>query len=530
MLDKTVAIKEGRTSLGIEFGSTRVKAVLIGEDYSALAEGMYGWENSFIDGYWTYGKDEIITALQSCFASLKDDVKNRYGVTLSTIGSIGISAMMHGYLALGSDGDFLAPFRTWRNTTTGESAKALTELFSFNIPERWSIAHLYQAILNNEEHVRDIAYLTTLAGYIHYRLTGVKAVGIGEAAGMFPIDSEKLCYNKDMLDKFSELISGKNYPWCIEDILPSVLVAGDNAGYLTKDGALLLDPSGELQSGIPFCPAEGDAGTGMVATNSVREKSGNVSAGTSVFAMVVLEKPLSEVHPEIDLVTTPSGEAVAMVHCNNCTADIDSWARIFFDFAANYGIEADMGKVFELIYKTALEGENDCGGLLSFNYLSGESITHIKNGVPLFIRSKNSSLTFSNFARNLLYSSVCTLRIGMDILKNEGVKIDELYGHGGFFKTPVAGQSIMADALDVPVTVMETANVGGPWGMALLASYMINGKKEMSLADFLSGRVFLNSKKTPLAPEKQAADGFNRYLNEYKKALAVEAKADEILY
>ncbi len=517
------------TTLGIEFGSTRVKAVLIDRSYRVLAEGVYDWENSFNGGYWTYAHDEIITALQQSFASLQANVREQFGAPLTTVGAIGISAMMHGYVALDENDRFLVPFRTWRNTTTGDAAKALTERFSFNIPERWSIAHLYQAILNGEPHVGDIRALTTLAGYLHYRLTGERIVGVGEAAGMFPIDSAICDYDKTMLASFDALVADKGFPWTLREILPAVKAAGQAAGTLTAQGALLLDPSGTLQPGIPFCPPEGDAGTGMVATNSVRPRTGNVSAGTSVFAMVVLERPLSKVYPEIDMVTTPDGAPVAMVHCNNCTADIDAWAGLLLDFAKTTGLPLGKDQVFGALYNTALAGDDDAGGLTAFNYLSGESITGVKNGVPLLLRPRGSKLVFANFARSLLFSALSTLRIGMELLWKEQVAIDCLYGHGGFFKSANAGSRMMAAATGSPVTVMQTADVGGPWGMAILAMYLLDGKTQ-SLPDYLAQRVFAATEKTTVAPQEADTAGFAQYLKRYKAALPLEKAAETLLY
>ena len=516
-----------KTTLGIEFGSTRVKAVLIDQSFRVCAEGVYDWENSFVGGNWTYSHEEILTALQQSFQALSKQVCDKYGAPLTTVGAIGISAMMHGYIALDKNDRFLVPFRTWRNTTTGDAAKKLTQLFSFNIPERWSVAHLYQAILNGEAHVRDIRALTTLAGYLHFRLTGVRTVGVGEAAGMFPIDSTVCDYDKTMLEQFDTLCG--DYSWKLRDLLPEVRKAGQAAGTLTKEGALLLDPTGVLQPGIPFCPPEGDAGTGMVATNSVKPRTGNVSAGTSVFSMVVLEHALQHVYPEIDMVTTPDGAPVAMVHCNNCSADIDAWAGMLHGFVQQNGLELTKGQVLDLIYNTALNGDADCGGLLSYNYLSGESITGVKTGVLLFVRPRGSALTFPNFARNLLFSALATLSIGMDLLQQEQVAIDCLYGHGGFFKAANAGQRMMAAATGSPVAVMQTASVGGPWGMAILAMYLLDGGN-LPLADYLAARVFSNAPQTTVAPLPADLDGFAQYKARYKNALPMEKAAQNVLY
>ena len=518
-----------KTTLGIEFGSTRVKAVLIDNAYHVLAEGVYDWENRFENGYWTYSHDAILAALQQSFASLQAAVTARFGAPLTTVGAIGISAMMHGYVALDEEGAFLVPFRTWRNTTTGEAAKALTELFSFNIPERWSIAHLYQAILNGEDHLPRLRSLTTLAGYLHYRLTGLHTVGVGEAAGMFPIDAKTLDYDAAMVKKFDALAGSHGFTQPLRSLLPEVRTAGEAAGALTEAGARLLDPSGTLRPGIPFCPPEGDAGTGMVATNSVRKRTGNVSAGTSVFAMVVLEKPLSRVYPEIDMVTTPDGAPVAMVHCNNCTADIDAWANLLLDFAAKANLPLSKDQAFSALYNAALEGEGDAGGLLAFNYLSGESITGIKDGVPLLLRPRGSVLTFPNFARNLLFSALATLRIGMELLWQEQVAIDCLYGHGGLFKAAQAGSRMMAAAAGSPVTLMQTADVGGPWGMAILAMFLLEGNSR-SLPDYLDEAVFASAKKTTTPPDKTDLADFDQYLMRFKAALPLEKTAETLLY
>lgn len=457
------AIESGNTALGIELGSTRIKAVLIAKDHSPIASGSHEWENQYENGVWTYSLEAAWNGLQECYRNLAKDVSEKYGVKLTTVGSIGFSAMMHGYLAFDKDGNLLVPFRTWRNTMTGQAAEKLTELFQFNIPQRWSIAHLYQAILNKESHIKDISHQTTLAGYVHWKLTGQKVLGVGEASGMFPIDSTINEYDKKMLGQFNDLLKAEKITWTLQDILPKVLVAGESAGTLTEEGAKLLDPSGGLKAGIPLCPPEGDAGTGMVATNSVAERTGNVSAGTSVFAMIVLEKALSKLYPEIDMVTTPTGRPVAMVHANNCTSDLNAWVGLFGEFTKALGVEISQSKLFETLYKMALAGDADGGGLLAYNYLSGESITDLTEGRPLFIRTPESRFTLPNFMRTHLFSSVGTLKIGMDILSQENVKLDQLLGHGGFFKTEGVGQKIMAAAMNTSVSVMETAGEGGAW-------------------------------------------------------------------
>jgi sugar (pentulose or hexulose) kinase len=458
------AIIDGKTALGIEFGSTRIKAVLIGEDNAPIASGSHDWENRYINNMWTYSLEDIWMGVQDCYQKMTEDVKRQYGVPIQTIGAIGFSGMMHGYMALDKDGELLVPFRTWRNSITEKASEELTKLFSYHIPQRWSIAHLYQAILNQEEHVADISFQTTLGGYIHWKLTGQKVLGIGEASGMFPIDIDRKNYNAHMIQQFNELIASKNFSWKLENILPKVLIAGEEAGVLTEEGAKLLDVTGGLKQGIPLCPPEGDAGTGMVATNSIAKRTGNVSAGTSVFAMIVIEKELSKVYPEIDLVTTPTGNLVAMVHCNNCTSDLNAWVGLFKEFAEVMGLEVDMTKLFSTLYNKALEGDPDCGGLLSYNYFSGEHITNFEEGRPLFARSSESKFNLANFMRVNLFTALGALKIGLDILlKEEGVKLDQILGHGGLFKTKDVGQKIMAAAIDATVSVMETAGEGGAW-------------------------------------------------------------------
>ena len=510
------------TVLGIELGSTRIKAVLIDEQHVPIASGDFEWENQLINGVWTYSMDMVHTGLQTCFARLREDVKAKYGAELTTVGAIGVSAMMHGYLPFDAEGKQLAAFRTWRNTITGEAAEKLTALFAFNIPQRWSIAHLYQAMLNGEKHVKDIAYLTTLAGYIHWRLTGEKLLGVGEASGMFPIDSARCDYDEGMLRKFTEL-TGVD----LRAILPKVVPAGACGGYLTAEGAKFLDPDGVLRSGIPVAPCEGDAGTGMAATNSVRARTGNVSAGTSDFAMIVTEKPLG-VHREIDMVTTPDGAPVAMVHCNNCTSDINAWVSLLGEFAAAIGTPQDKGRLFTLLFRKALEGDADCGGLLSYNYFSGEGVTDLDEGRPLFARTPDARFTLANFMRTHLLSALSTLKIGLDILtQTEQVAIDKLYGHGGFFKTPEVGQRMLSAAVGAPVSVMETAGEGGPYGMALLGAYMLWKDEGESLADYLDNKVFADAKSSTLMADPADVEGFNRFLMAYMRALPVEKLATE---
>lgn len=524
------AIINGKTSLGIELGSTRIKAVLIDEKNTPIASGSHDWENSYSDNIWTYSVDEIWKGIQDCYQKMAIDVKNNYGVSINKIGAIGFSAMMHGYMVFDKNEELLVPFRTWRNNITEQASSALTELFNYNIPQRWSIAHLYQAILNNEEHISDICFVTTLAGYVHWKLTGKKVLGVGEASGMFPIDLNTKSFNEHMINQFNELISSKNLPWKLEDILPQVLVAGENAGVLTEEGAKLLDVTGELESGIPLCPPEGDAGTGMVATNSVAKRTGNVSAGTSVFAMIVLEKELSKVYPEIDLVTTPTGSLVAMAHSNNCSSDLNSWVGLFSEFAKAMGIEADINKIFGTLYNMALQGDSDCGGLLAYGYLSGEHMTGFEEGRPLFVRSSDSNFNLANFMRVNLFTALGAMKIGLDILlKQEGVKLDEILGHGGLFKTKGVGQKIMAAAINVPISVMETAGEGGAWGIALLASYMLNKKKDESLEDYLSHKVFSGKEAETIAPDSKDVEGFDKFMERYIKGLAIERAAVENL-
>lgn len=520
------AILNGNTALGIEFGSTRIKAVLVGEKNEPIASGAHDWENRLENGIWTYSLEDIWSGVQDCYAKMAADVKEKYGITLETIGAIGFSAMMHGYMPFNKEGELLVPFRTWRNNITGEASTKLTELFNYHIPQRWSIAHLYQAILNGEEHVADIDFFTTLEGYIHWQLTGEKVLGIGEGSGMFPIDINTKNYNEHMIAQFNELVADKNYSWKLQDILPKVLLAGDNAGVLTEKGAKLLDVSGNLKAGIPLCPPEGDAGTGMVATNSVTKRTGNVSAGTSVFAMIVLEKDLSKAYEEIDMVTTPTGNLVAMVHSNNCTSDLNAWVNIFKEFSEAMGIEVDMNNLYGTLYNKALEGDADCGGLLSYCYFSGEHITGFEEGRPLFVRSSDCSFNLANFMRTHLFTALGALKVGLDILfKQEGVEIDKILGHGGLFKTKGVGQGIMAAAMNVPVSVMETAGEGGAWGMALLASYMKNKEEGETLDDYLTNKVFADQEAVEMAPDPKDVAGFDAFIQRYRAGLMIERAA-----
>ncbi|MCH5286483.1 MAG: FGGY-family carbohydrate kinase [Christensenellaceae bacterium] len=518
-------IQEGKGVLGIEFGSTRIKAVLIGEDHAPIASGDHTWENRLENGVWTYHLDDVWAGLRDAYQNLVKDVQAQYGVTLDALAGFGVSAMMHGYLPFGKDGSQLAEFRTWRNTMTGEAAAELTDLLGFNIPQRWSIAHLYQAMLNGEAHVKDIDHLTTLAGYIHWQLSGKKVLGVGEASGMFPIDSAKGDYDQRMVDLFDALAAVKGYSWKLRDILPQVLSAGEDAGVLTAEGAKLLDPTGTLKPGALMAPPEGDAGTGMAATNSVAARTGNVSAGTSVFAMVVLEKPLSKVYPEIDMVTTPTGKPVAMVHCNNCTSDINAWAGMLKGFLEASGHTISTNDLYTTIFNAALKGDKDCGGVINVAYFSGEPVTGLDEGRPMIVRTPDANMSFANFARSLVVGAMTSLKLGMDILARENVKIDTLLGHGGYFKTPVVGQKLLAAALKTPVSVMETAGEGGPWGMALLAAYRVNKRDGESLEDYLNRAVFATAKGSSESPDYTDVTGIDAYTAQFVQALEAEKAA-----
>lgn len=531
MSDIKNIIAEGKAILGIEFGSTRIKAVLINpEDFKPVAQGAHEWENRLENGFWTYHLDDIWTGLQDCYQDLLKDVKNQYGVVINKLASIGFSAMMHGYMAFDKDGNQLAQFRTWRNANTSEAAAKLTDLFQFNIPERWSISHLYQCILNKEEHISKVDFFTTLAGYVHWKLTGQKVLGVGDAAGMFPIDSDKMDYNQEYLKKFNQLLKDEKLPYTLEQLLPKVLTAGENAGTLTAEGAKLLDTSGNLQEGCLLCPPEGDAGTGMVATNSVAVRTGNVSAGTSIFAMVVLEKALQKLHREIDCVTTPDGLQVAMVHANNCTSDLNAWVGLFADFLRAANIEMDTTTLFKTLYNEALNnGAPDCDGIITYGYLSGENITNMPEGRPLLARMPNSKFNVANLFRSNLNTSLGAIRIGMNILKSENVKIDKLLGHGGLFKTKGVGQSIMADALNTPVWVMTTAGEGGAWGIALLAAYATEENNNQTLPQFLEQKVFKDAEGSKIDPTPAGVAGFEKFLERYVLCLGVERQAVECL-
>ena len=527
-MDAKATIEHGKAILGIEFGSTRIKAVLVDEDNRPIAQGVHDWENQLVGGLWTYSTEALWYGLQDCYAHLRENVRAEYDVEIESLAAVGISAMMHGYMPFDDRAEILVPFRTWRNTNTGRAAEELSRLFVFNIPLRWSISHLYQAILDKEPHVKDIKYLTTLAGYIHWQLTGEKVLGIGDASGMLPIDSETMDFSAEMVKKFDALVAPEAFPWKLEDILPKVLVAGADAGYLTEEGARRLDVSGHLKAGIPFCPPEGDAGTGMVATNAVLKRTGNVSAGTSSFSMIVLEKELSKPYEVIDMVTTPDGYPVAMVHCNNCTSDLNAWVNLFKEYQQLLGVPVDMNEVFGKLYNNALTGDPDCGGLMSYNYFSGEPVTGLTEGRPLFVRSASDKFSLANFMRANLYASVAVLKIGNDILFNEEhVQVDRITGHGGLFKTPGVGQRVLAAALNSPISVMETAGEGGAWGIALLAAFVVNNRKGQSLPEWLNDCVFLGNAGTEIAPSREDVEGFNRYIETYKRGLSIEKAAVE---
>lgn len=525
-MDAKSTIELGKAILGIEFGSTRIKAVLIDEENKPIAQGSHSWENQLVDGLWTYSIEAVWYGLQDCYADLRANVLKQYNTEIESLAAIGVSAMMHGYMAFNDKEEILVPFRTWRNTNTGEAAAALSKLFVYNIPLRWSISHLYQAILNNEPHVKDIVYLTTLAGYVHWQMTGKKVLGIGDASGMLPVDSDTKNYNAGMVAKFDELIAPKGFGWKLMDILPEVLPAGADAGCLTEEGAKKLDVSGHLKAGIPFCPPEGDAGTGMVATNAVRPRTGNVSAGTSSFSMIVLEKELSKPYEVIDMVTTPDGNPVAMVHCNNCTSDLNAWVGVFREFQELLGVQTDMDELYGKLYNHALTGDADCGGLISYNYISGEPVAGLADGRPLFMRSAGDKFSLANFMRSHLYASVGVLKIGNDILfREEKIKVDRITGHGGLFRTKGVGQRVLAAALNSPISVMETAGEGGAWGIALLGSYLVHNEKGLTLPDFLDEKVFAGNTGIEISPLPGDVEGFDVYIENYKMGLPVEEAA-----
>jgi sugar (pentulose or hexulose) kinase len=529
-MDKKEVIAMGKTVLGIELGSTRIKGVLIDFQGNVLAVGIHDWENSFIDNVWTYGLEEIHKGIRHCYSSLREHVKQKYGVILQEIGAIGISAMMHGYMAFNKDGKQIAPFQTWRNTNTQEAADILTELLDFNIPLRWTAAHLYQRILDREKHVAELAYVSTLSGYIHWRLTGKKVIGIGDAAGMFPIDSTTCDYDEVMMDKFDTLLKPYGFSWKVREIFPQVLTAGQKAGVLTEECARFLDETGNLRSGIQLCPPEGDAGTGMTATNSVAPRTGNISAGTSTFAMIVLEKKLSKVYREIDMVTTPTGFPCAMSHANNGTSDLNAWIGIFSEFCELMGIHTDTGTLFEKLYTHSLKGDKDCGGLLSYGYYSGENITMINEGRLAFLRTAESRFSLANFMKVNLYTSLGAVKLGLDILmENEAVKVDRIMGHGGFFKTKGVGQRYLAAAVNAPVTVMDTASEGGAWGIALLALYAMDKKTDEKLEEYLESRIFSGLSGKTITPCREDVDGFHVFMERYKSGLSIEKSAIEAM-
>jgi len=524
--DSREAITLGRTALGIELGSTRIKAVLNGPDHRPLAIGTHEWENEFVDRIWTYSLGSVWIGLQQCYATLAADVRQRYGVDLTTPGALGVSAMMHGYLAFDASGDLLTPFRTWRNTNTAAAAAQLTDLFRHNIPHRWSVAHLYQAILDGEQHVPRIAHMTTLAGYVHWQLTGRQVIGIGDASGMFPIDWSTRGYDSTMLATLDQLAADAGIELTLATLLPTPLLAGEPAGELTEAGARLLDPSGRLSAGVPLCPPEGDAGTGMVATNSVSPRTGNVSAGTSIFAMVVLEHPLSGVHREVDLVTTPAGDPVAMVHCNNGASELNAWVTLFVEFAAVIGAPAPTSEVFEALFRTALDGASDCGGLLAYAYLSGEPITQLEEGRPVLVRSPESRFDLSTFMRTQLFSSLATLRIGMDVLqKNEGILLDRLFAHGGLFKTSGVAQRFLAAAIRTPVSVGDVAAEGGAWGIAVLAAFCATRTPGQTMSDYLDSEVFAAMALKTVEPDPADVAGFEAFVERFVAGLPIERAA-----
>lgn len=521
-------IRAGKTSLGIEFGSTRIKAVLIDDTYTTIAAGDYGWASHLEDGLWSYAQEEIWTGLQTAYAALAEDVENAYGEKLTRVGRIGFSAMMHGYLAFGKDGELLVPFRTWQNTNTSEAHEKLSELFQYNIPERWSIAHLYQAVLNNEEHIGKVDFFTTLAGYVHWKLTGKKVLGVGDASGMFPIDPTTHTYETEFIEKFNAIPEVAAQPWKLADLLPEPLVAGTPAGTLTEEGAKLLDPTGTLQPGITFAPPEGDAGTGMVATNSVRVRTGNVSAGTSIFAMVVLERKLERLHPEVDLVTTPAGDLAGMSHANNFTSDLNAWVGLFGQFAAAIGTPVDAGTLYGTLFRAAIADDVDsnCGGLINYPFRSGEFLAGLPEGRPLFARGPEARMSLGNFMRAQLFSAFSPVKIGMDVMtKDEGVAVDSLVGHGGIFTTPKVAQKILAAAFDTPIKVMSTAAEGGAWGMAVLADYLWHA--DQPLDEFLDARVFADAASTTENPDEGDVAGFEEFFDRFRKGLPIEHVAIE---
>lgn len=530
MKDIKNLIQSGKTVLGIELGSTRIKGVLLTQEGELIADGSHQWENRLENGIWTYSLETVRNGLQECYGNLKAKVRKAYGAEIETVGGIGISAMMHGYLVFNEKDELLVPFRTWRNTITEQASRELTEAFHYPIPQRWSIAHLYQAVLNGEAHVKDIRYITTLAGYVHWILTGEKVLGVDDASGMFPIDAKTGTYYADMLDCFDKKVSHRSFPWKIREILPKPLLAGEKAGMLTEAGAEFLDPEGNLRAGIPLCPPEGDAGTGMVATNSVKVRTGNVSAGTSIFSMIVLEKELSKVYPEIDLVATPQGEPAAMVHCNNGTSDLDAWVNILKEFSETFGFHISGDELYGGLFRKAMEGDKDCGGLMACNYVSGEPVTGFSEGRPLFVRRQDCRFNLANFIRTHLYAAFGTLKIGNDLLfDKESVKVDVICGHGGIFKTEGIAQKILAAALNTPVSVMKSAGEGGAWGIAVLALYMLDKKEGESLGDYLEKRIFRDAESVTTDPDPEDTKGFDQFMETYKKGLAIEKTATDVI-
>lgn len=522
-------ILNGEISIGIELGSTRIKTVAIDSDFEAIASGYFEWENEFKDGYWTYSINDVWIGLQKSYKSMAEDMKEKYNITIKNVKSLGISGMMHGYLAFDKHDDLLVPFRTWRNSYTEEAANKLRDYFQFNIPERWSIAHLYQSILNDEQHVKDIQFLTTLSGYIHWYLTNEKVLGVGDASGMFPIDQNTKKYDEQKLKQFDDLVKDRQFDWSIESILPKVLIAGESAGYLTEQGAKLLDPTHNLEPGIPLCPPEGDAGTGMIATNSIEKKKGNISAGTSAFAMLVLNKPLSKVYPEIDIVTTPVGDLVAMVHTNNCTSDINAWVNLFEEAFELMNIEVDKNQLYERLFNHTKEADQENGNLLSYGYISGENITNINEGIPIFLRQTNSQFNLANFMKTHIMSAFSTLKIGVDILKEEQILIDSFVVHGGIFKTEEIAQRILGSALNSSVEVLKTANDGGAWGMAILARYMNSNDRHLSLAQYLNEHIFNKQEGTIIYPSENEVEEYEMFIKKYKKGLEIERNATKFI-
>jgi len=530
-MDSTIpeVLESGRAIMGMELGSTRIKSVLIGPDNNPLASGGYHWENSLIDGIWTYSLDEVWTGIAACYADLRADVKNKYQVELTSFAVGGFSGMMHGYLVFDKQDSLLTPFRTWRNNITGEAAEQLTALFQYPIPQRWSIAHLYQAILNKEDHIKDIAFMSTLASYVHWKLTGRKVIGIGEASGMFPIDIDAQNYDASRAAAFDAHVGNAGLGWSLLELLPKIVSVGSEAGTLTAEGAALLDISGSLKAGVPFCPPEGDASTGMVATNSVKPRTGNVSAGTSVFAMLVMENEPSKVHEEIDLIITPDGKLVGMAHSNNCTSDYDAWIGLFAKAIEALGIDVSTPVLYDTLLDLALKGDPDCGGLLAYGYISGEHMTGFSEGRPLFVRGPDATFSIENFIRAQLFTSLCALRTGLDVLmKEEGAQVDEIRGHGGFFKTAHVGQRVMAAAIGTPVSLLTTSGEGGAWGMALLAAYMARVRKTQSLPDFLD-LALAGCIGKAVKPDPADVKGFEAFLKRYHQGLTIERAAVQAL-